>query len=222
VIRIQLDGAAIGETEAPDLPPVSVDTVAENPSFLAVAGDRAPLYASLVAGGRMSVDRGSVAADGSADVEALRVGVALVDTPVVAEPTADLPVSVIVAEELAFAERPHGKGDVASALEGLGLRRYLSVPLAAMPPTERTRMLAELAVLRRGVQALILTSPERHGGPTEGWLAVAADFAARGYTVLVIAGHAAVDTARRAADTSPPAAPNPVTDTTATTERSAS
>ena len=204
MIRITLDGAAIGEPDAPDLPPVSVDTAEENPSFLAVAGDRAPLYASLVAGGRMQVERGSVTTDGGNDAQAVRDAVALVDTPVVAEPTADLPVSVIVAEELAFADRPHGKSDVAEVLEELGLRRFLAVPLATVPPTDRTRMLAELAVLRPGVQALVLTSPERHGGPTEGWLAVARDFAARGYTVLVIAGHAAVDTARRVADTLPP------------------
>jgi len=57
-------------------------------------------------------------------------------------------------------------------------------------------------VLRTDVQALVITSPDRHGGDPLGWSAVAADLAERGYAVLVIAGEAA---ARAVAETATPA-----------------
>ena len=60
------------------------------------------------------------------------------------------------------------------------------------------RALCELAVLRKGVEAIVLVSPDRHGGEPAAWWAVAEDFAARGYAVLVIAGQASQGVARSA------------------------
>ncbi|THE08495.1 hypothetical protein E1I21_02285 [Microbacterium oleivorans] len=52
-------------------------------------------------------------------------------------------------------------------------------------------MLLELAALRRGIEALVLVSPDRHGGDPRHWRRIADGFAARGFAVLVIAGTAA-------------------------------
>lgn len=57
-----------------------------------------------------------------------------------------------------------------------------------MPPTERIRLLCELALLRDGVRGLVITSPDRHGGDPNQWWQLARAFAARGLAVLVIAG----------------------------------
>ena len=42
-----------------------------------------------------------------------------------------------------------------------------------LPPTVRTRVLAELAAARTGVRAVVLTLPDRHGGPPHEWWQVA-------------------------------------------------
>jgi hypothetical protein len=55
-------------------------------------------------------------------------------------------------------------------------------------------------VLRRGVEAIVLVSPDRHGGEPAAWWAIAEDFAARDLAVLVIAGQASVPVARDAVD----------------------
>ena len=57
-----------------------------------------------------------------------------------------------------------------------------------LPPTDRIRLLLELAALRDGVRALVLTSPERHGGPPASGAASPRAFTARGLPVLVIGG----------------------------------
>ena len=91
-------------------------------------------------------------------------------------------------------------GDQHDRLDALSQRRQLaqrahagdeaSVPVSNVDPAARVRALCELAVLRKGVEAIVLVSPDRHGGEPAAWWAVAEDFAARGYAVLVIAGQA--------------------------------
>jgi hypothetical protein len=54
----------------------------------------------------------------------------------------------------------------------------------------RIRLLAELALLRTGVDGLVLVSPDRHGGDPVEWWRFARDLAARDIAVLVVAGDA--------------------------------
>ncbi|WP_375401070.1 hypothetical protein [uncultured Amnibacterium sp.] len=189
-MRLELVSVALGPAATPTLPPVSGVLTDEGPAVVAVGGERGPLFASLIAGGRLAPERGSVLLDGSDDAAVLRRAVALVDTPMVAEPAAALPVATVVREELVFAERHGGRADAERVLAELGLRRWLHRPIADLPAADRLRLLLTLAARRPGVRALVLTSPERHGGPTADWLALAAEFTAAGTPVLVIAGHA--------------------------------
>ena len=72
--------------------------------------------------------------------------------------------------------------------------------MGQLPPEVRIRALAELALLREGVDGLVLVSPDRHGGDPLGWWRIATDLAARDVAVLAIAGFASatlIDTATR-------------------------
>ena len=62
-----------------------------------------------------------------------------------------------------------------------------------LPPTDRLRLLLELAALRDGVRALVLTSPERHGGHASAWRRLATELTDRGLPVLVIGGAAVTE-----------------------------
>ncbi|MGN6446241.1 hypothetical protein [Amnibacterium sp.] len=187
---LEIIAAAVGDERTPALPPFSARLDAERAGVAVAEGDRGPMLASLIAAGRLVPDRGEVLLDGAADAAALRRAVALVDTPVVAEPAPSLPVRSVVREELRFAGRPSRGGDAEALLTALDLDRWSRAPILDLPPTDRIRLLLELAALRDGVRALVLTSPERHGGHAVGWRRIAEDLTARGLPVLVIGGAA--------------------------------
>lgn len=188
-MRLELDGVAIGDPAAPALPALDVVLTDAAPTVAAVGTERGPVLASLIAGGRMRPDRGIVRLDGAADGGALRRAVALVDTPVVAEPPAALRVAAVVAEDLRFAGLPNGRAAVADVLDDLGIASWRRAPIADLPPTTRILLLLTLAAARPGVRALVLTSPERHGGASADWLGLARSFTDAGTPVLVIGGH---------------------------------
>ncbi|MBW4041286.1 MAG: hypothetical protein HIU86_04045 [Acidobacteria bacterium] len=187
---LEIIGAGIGAERIPSLAPFSAALSGDRPSFVAAEGERGPMLASLIAAGRLVPDRGEVLLDGRTDPEALRRAVVLVDTPVVAEPAPSLAVRTVVQEELRFAARPSRRRDAEALLTSLGLERWSCAPMLDLPPTDRVRLLLELAAFRDGVRALVLTSPERHGGHASGWRRVAEEFTARGLPVLVIGGAA--------------------------------
>lgn len=183
-MRITAVDVAVGVGAAAELPPVSVEFSSASPAVVALDTDRRPTVLSLVVSGRMTPTTGSVLLDGRADAAALRSAVALVDTPIVAEPPADLPVGVVVREELAFARHP--ARDTTELLEAVGARDYAKAPVRLLPGALRTRLLAETAAARPGVRALVLTSPERHGGSPAELAETLADLTARGFAVLTV------------------------------------
>ncbi|BDZ45270.1 hypothetical protein [Naasia aerilata] len=183
-MRITASEVAVGTGAAAELPPVSVEFSPESPAVLALDTDRRPTVLSLVVSGRMTPTAGSVLLDGRADAATLRTAVALVDTPIVAEPAADLPLGVVIREELAFARHP--ARDARELLEALDARDYAKAPIRLLPGALRTRLLAETAAARPGVRALVLTSPERHGGSPDDLAATIAGLAARGFAVLTV------------------------------------
>jgi hypothetical protein len=138
----------------------------------------------------MRPDAGSVEINGTTDYSSLRTRVALIDAPEVSEPAADLTVAQVVAEELMFSGRIGHRRAVGRVLSGLGMTADRRTAIGNLEPAARIRLLSELAVLRDGVQGLVMTSPDRHGGDPHDWWAVALDLASRGYAVLVIAGEA--------------------------------
>jgi len=181
VTRIVLEGAAVGHGPAAALPPVSLDARPGAVTVVATEGGQRPTVLSLVASGRMALDAGTV--------DAPRKRIALVDTPTVAEHPDDVRVAAVVREELAFA----GRRGTARELERLGLAAWARRPFGALPTRDRIRLLVDLALRRPGVDTLVVTSPERHGGDPAAWFRVLREVAARGATVLVVTDHATRD-----------------------------
>ncbi|MDH2443714.1 hypothetical protein QDR37_07135 [Amnibacterium sp. CER49] len=192
-MRLELDGIGVGDEATPVLAPLTAVLTDDAPAVVAVDGERGPVVASLLAAGRMRADRGRVVLDGEDDPAAVRLAVALVDTPVVAEPPAVLPVGDVVREELRFAGLRASRSDAVAVLADLGLERWYRAPIADLPGADRVRLLLALAAARPGVRALVLTAPERHGVAAADWLALAAATTEQGVPVLVIGGAALAD-----------------------------
>lgn len=193
------EGIALPETSAEFASGRAVLAVAET--------EQRPTLLGLMASGRMRPDTGAVLIDGGRDAAALRRRVALVDAPDVSDPAPNVTVAGIVAEELMFAGR---RSDPVAALRWLddaGARDLARVPIADVVPQRRLRLLLEVATLRRGVDGLVLVSPDRHGGDPREWWALAHEFAGRGFAVLVVAGEASATVLAEAASAAKPAEP---------------
>lgn len=154
--------------------------------------EQRPTVLGLIASGRMRPDTGRVLLDGDdrARLE-IRRRTALVDTPGISEPEPNVSLGGAIAEELLYIGIPGTPVQVRRWAEQLGVAEHLALPVADLAPAVRVRVLAELAALRDGIEAIVLVSPDRHGGQPAEWWAIAERLAARGFAVLVIAGSAA-------------------------------
>ncbi|MGG7465365.1 MULTISPECIES: hypothetical protein [unclassified Plantibacter] len=159
-------------------------------TFARAETEQRPTVLGLIASGRMKPDTGTVRIDGAADNRAMRRHVALIDAPDVSEPASDVTVAGVVAEELMFAGRASHLFAVNRMLDELGLSSIARNAISTTPPTDRVRLLTELAVLRKDVTGLVIVSPDRHGGNPLEWWTIARKLAARDFAVLVIAGDA--------------------------------
>ena len=145
----------------------------------------------LIAIGRMRPDAGRVTLDGAENAKELRRRVALVDAPDVSDPHADITLAGVVGEELMFAGVGATPLHARRWLAQLGFAELASAPIGTVDPAARVRIMCELAVLRDGVEGIVLVSPDRHGGSPDGWWRIAGEFADRGYAMLVIIGGSA-------------------------------
>ena len=107
------------------------------------------------------------------------------------DPHPDITVAGVVGEELMFAGRGATPLHARRWLGRVGYQELASVPIGSVDPAARVRILCELAVLREGVEGIVLVAPDRHGGSPDGWWRIAAEFADRGYAMLVIVGGSA-------------------------------
>jgi hypothetical protein len=188
-VRVVLDAVGKGRREHA-LPVTSTAFESGRVTLFAAETEQRPTVLGLIASGRMRPDTGRVELDGKTDASALRRRVALVDAPEVSEPEPNVTLAGVAAEELMFAGRRSDPVAVRRWLDEQNLGHEASVPVSNVDPAGRVRALCELAVLRKGVEGIVLVSPDRHGGEPAAWWAVAQDFAARGFAVLVIAGEA--------------------------------
>ena len=179
---IEVRGAAV----EPTLPATDLVLVRGAVRVVGVETDERPKTLSLLVGGRVRATAGEVLLDGQPDASALRRAVALVDTPFASEPSPTVSLATAVAEELAFAGRPSGRRAVAEVLRACGLEGRARDRVEATPTAERLKLLCELALLRPGIEALVITSPERHGGDPALWFPVLARIAQRDVAVLVV------------------------------------
>ncbi|MFD4957962.1 hypothetical protein [Microbacterium sp. NPDC058389] len=197
-MRVVLDAVGKGRREHA-LPVTSTVYASGGATLVAAETEQRPTVLGLIASGRMRPDTGRVELDGEVDASALRRRVALVDAPEVSEPEPNVTLAGVVAEELMFAGRRSHPIAVQNWLADNGLAEAASLPVSNVDPADRVRALCELAVLRKGVEGLVLVSPDRHGGEPEAWWRIAEEFAERGFAVLVIAGQASQRVADRPA-----------------------
>jgi hypothetical protein len=188
-VKIVLDAVAKGPRSAA-LPATSATFQTGQAALVRAETEQRPTVLGLIASGRMRPDSGEVTIDGRRDYSGMRKRIALVDAPDVCEPAPDVTVAGIVAEELMFAGRASHPIAVGRRLGELGASEYGRYAIGTVPPTVRIRLLAELALMREGVDGLVIVSPDRHGGDPVEWWKFARELAARGIAVLVVAGDA--------------------------------
>ena len=188
-MKVALDAVAKGPRNAA-LPPTSVTFQTGQATLVRAETEQRPTVLGLIASGRMRPDAGVTTIDGSTDYGAMRRRIALVDAPEVCEPAPDVTVAGIAAEELMFAGRASTPLAVNRQLIELGAAEHARSAIGTVPPTVRIRLLSELALMRKGVEGLVLVSPDRHGGDPEEWWRFAGGLAGRGIAVLVVAGDA--------------------------------
>lgn len=174
------------------LPETSLRFGTGRPTLIEAETEQRPTVLGLLATGRMRADAGTVLIDGARDNRQLRARLALVDAPGVSEPASNVSLRGVVSEELMFAGLPAGPRAVAQNLCELGVEGMGSWPMSTISPGIRVRVLTELALLRSGVDGVVIVSPDRHGGHPDQWWATAHEVASRGKAVLVIVGHSAV------------------------------
>lgn len=189
-MRISLHDVSKGRN-AQALPSTSLEFHTGAVRFALAETEQRPTVLGLIASGRMRPDTGEVRIDDSTDLKALRRRVALVDAPDVSDPHADITLAGVVGEELMFAGVGATPLHARRWLAQLGFSELASVPIGNIDPAARVRILCELAVLRDGVEGIILVSPDRHGGRPDGWWRIAGEFADRGYAMLVVIGGSA-------------------------------
>lgn len=162
---------------------------------------------ALAVGGRVDLLTGSVSVGGSTDRAQLQLRTRLVDVPDVTAPEDALPLRAVVAEELALAERPSSRKDVAAFLRDRGLAELGGRRWESLPTGVRTSLLLELGAWHPQVRVIVLTGPDRHGGDPLEWFDAARSIADRGLTVIVLCAPATASTL--AHHTSLPDAPVP-------------
>jgi len=172
------------------LPPTSATFESGRASLARAETEQRPTVLGLIASGRMRPESGTVTIDGVTDYAAMRRRIALIDAPGVSEPAADVTVAGVVAEELMFAGRRSHPLAVRRCLRELHASEWSRSSIGTVPPAVRIRLLAELALLRTGVDALVIVSPDRHGGDPVDWWRFARELAGRDTAVLVVAGDA--------------------------------
>jgi hypothetical protein len=188
-MKIVLDGVTKGSRNAA-LPPTSATFTTGEVTLARAETEQRPTVLGLIASGRMRPDAGTVTIDGATDYSAMRRRIALIDAPDVCEPAADVTVGGVVAEELMFAGRPSHPIAVNRTLAELGASEWGRYAIGTVPPTVRIGLLAELALMRKGVEGLVITSPDRHGGDPNEWWDLARRLAARDLAILIVAGDA--------------------------------
>jgi hypothetical protein len=188
-MKIRLDRVTKGPRDAA-LPPTTVEFSSGEVTLARAETEQRPAVLGLIASGRMRPDSGSVTIDGATDYGAIRRRIALIDAPEVCEPAPNVTLAGVVAEELMFAGLPSHPVAVNRMLDKLGFSSWGRYSIATVPPLVRIGVLTELAILRKGVEGIVLTSPDRHGGDPNDWWNLARGLASRDLAVLVIAGDA--------------------------------
>ena len=188
-------------------PAASVTVVGVDPGVGQVA-------LALAIGGRVDLLTGSVSVGGSSERAQLQLRTRLVDVPDVTAPEDTFPLRAVVAEELALAERPSSRKDVAAFLADRGLTDMASRRWEGLPTGLRTRLLLELGSWHPQVRVIVLAGPDRHGGDPREWFEAARVVAERGLTVIAICAPATASALSHSSETVSVPTPEPTPEPT--------
>lgn len=189
-MRVALHDVSKGR-RGQELPPTALEFTTGEARFVLAETEQRPTVLGLIASGRMRPDSGSVTIDGATNPGDLRRRVALVDAQDVSDPPPNVTLAGVVSEELMFAGVPATPLHARRWLSHAGYADLSGVVMGNIDPVVRVRILCELAVLRKGVEGIVLVRPDRHGGRPDGWWRIAVEFAERGFAILVIVGGSA-------------------------------
>lgn len=179
-------GVAVSGTHEPFVEGLEVRAPSGAVTLVAVDPGDAQVAAALALGGRIELAAGTVTIGGRAGRDVLQSRTRLVDVPDVTAPEEALAVAHVVAEELALAEQPSSRRDVARFLAEHDLTDRSRERWDSLPAGTRTSLLLELGSRHPNGGVLVLTGPDRHGGDPDPWLRTARALAARGLTVVVL------------------------------------
>lgn len=172
------------------LPPTSLAIDTGRVTVQACPTEQGPLVLSLIAGGQMRPSTGKVVPSGHG---LRRPGrrLAIVDAPRLSAPDEYVSLRRALEEELTYVGKLATRGRVNRFLAEHDLAAYARTPMTDLPPLVRIVALTEIALLRPGIDGVILTSPDRHGGSAAEYHSFLRGVAARGKAVLVIVGTSA-------------------------------
>ena len=129
----------------------------------------------LVLTGRITPDSGSLELDDARS--SLETFSALVDSPEISAPLDEIRVRDLVAEELALAAEPPGRGAVREWLREHEFTEVFDLRVESIDGATRTSLLCALALERRGVRLLVLDCPDRFGADLDPWRQIATSYA---------------------------------------------
>lgn len=177
---------AVAGTHEPFLASLDFYAPSGEVTFVPVDPGYGQVALALAIGGRVDLLTGSITIAGSGVRETLQSRTRLVDVADITAPEEALRVAHVISEELALAERPWSRRDVADFLADRDLADRAGDRWDSLPAGIRTRLLLELGSWHPSAGVVVLTGPDRHGGDPGPWLTLAHRLAERGLTIIVI------------------------------------
>lgn len=190
-MQITLDQVRVDGRREPMLATMDLTLATGSAVLVAAEPGHGHTALALVTTGRLRPAAGTVSLQVddviSADPADLRDITAVVDAPQISEPDDALTVADVVAEGLSLAGQRSWPIDVTRWLAHNAPDLERRGRVDSLVGTERTALLAALAVTDPRVRFLVLVVPDRHGGDPAGWWELARQYAENGYGVLVSA-----------------------------------
>lgn len=184
-VTIDLEGVSVEGRHGTMLEPITLRIKNGEVFYVAAEPGHGHTALALTASGRMAPKTGQVMCNFRSEPEILRAATGIVDVPNINEPVDVLTVRVTVAEFLGLAGQPAGPKAVRAWLGDRGFSHLATTVIDQLEGSQRTALLAALAVADPHVKFLVFAMPDRRGGQPEVWHRLAQDYAAQGYAVLV-------------------------------------
>ncbi|MFD2675264.1 hypothetical protein [Gulosibacter bifidus] len=191
-MQIALEHIEVGGRR-PILPTTNLRIETGKVTVQACPTDQAPVVLALIAGGQMRPSRGVIRYNGRPARRKLKSRVAIIDAPSISAPDEYVALRSTLAEEYTYVGRVATPARIRRFLDRHDISEYADWPMIELPPMVRLIALTEMALLRPGIEAVVFTTPDRHGGSAHEIYAYGQAVAARGIGVLCITGTTAAE-----------------------------